>query len=146
MTVLSDQNTYEKLSTDPSPKYKRKLVDILKRLKTEDKIHESQYRLLYPTAENTPRLYCTTKTHKEGNPPGNPIRSIVDYTGSIGYQMSKALAEILAPMVGKSEHHVVSSKSLTAEMMGVYIADGEIFNSHDVVSVIINQHPHREMS
>ena len=129
--MLSDKSTYEKLSKDPTPKYKRKLLDILKRLKTENKIDEGQYRLLYPTAENTPRLYCTTKIHKTGN----PIRPIVDYTGSIGYQTSKALAEILAPMVGKSEHHVVNSKSLAEEMMSVYIDDGEIFNSHDVVSL-----------
>ena len=82
---LNDQNTYEKLSKDPTPKYtKRKLVDILKRLKTEDKIEESQYCLLYPTAENTPRLYCTTKIHKEGN----PIRPIVDYTGSFVWSLS----------------------------------------------------------
>ncbi|XP_072048921.1 uncharacterized protein [Amphiura filiformis] len=132
--MLSDQNTYEKLSKDPTPRYKRKLVDIMKRLKSEDKIDEGQYRLLYPTAENIPRLYCTTKIHKTGN----PIRPIVDYTGSIGYQTSKALAEILAPLVGTSEHHVVNSKSLAEEMMGICIDDGDIFNSHDVVCLFTN--------
>ena len=109
-------------------------MDILKRLKTEDKIDEGQYRLLHPTAENSPRLYCTTKMHKTGN----PIRPIFDYTGSIGYEISKALAEILAQIVGKSEHHVVNSKSLAKEMMSVYIDDGEILNSHDVVSLFTN--------
>ena len=93
---------YEKLSKNPTPKYKRKIVDILKRLKSEDKIDEGQYRLLCPTDENTPRLYCTTKVHKLGN----PIRPFVDYTGSIGYQTSKASVEILVPLVGNSEHHV----------------------------------------
>ena len=39
--MLSYQNTYEKLSKNPKPKYKRKLVDILKRLKLEDKIDET---------------------------------------------------------------------------------------------------------
>ncbi|XP_072039336.1 uncharacterized protein [Amphiura filiformis] len=132
--MLSDQHTYEKLSKDPTPAYKRKLVEILKRLKSENKINESQYRLLYPTAENTPRMYCTTKIHK----PGNPIRPIVDYTGSIAYQTSKALAEILAPLVGKSEHHVINSKALAEEMTAVMIDDGDILNSHDVVSLFTN--------
>ena len=51
--ILSYQNTYVKLSKDPTPKYKGSLiVDILKRLRSEDKIDEGQYRLLYPTAEN----------------------------------------------------------------------------------------------
>ncbi|XP_071944448.1 uncharacterized protein [Antedon mediterranea] len=55
--MLNDHKTYEKLTKDPTPGYKRKLVEILKRLKTENKINESQYRLLYPTAENTPRIF-----------------------------------------------------------------------------------------
>ncbi|XP_071956011.1 uncharacterized protein [Antedon mediterranea] len=132
--MLNDHNTYEKLTKDPTPGYKRKLVEILKRLKTENKINESHYRLLYPTAENTPRMYCTTKIHKQGN----PIRPIVDYTGSIGYQTSKALAEILAPLVGTTEHHVVNSKSLAEEMTAIMIDDGDILNSHDVVSLFTN--------
>ncbi len=132
--MLNDQHTYEKLKKDPTPVYKRKLVEILKRLKTEDKINESQYRLLYPTAENTPRMYCTTKIHK----PGNPIRPIVDYTGSIAYQTSKALAEILSPLVGTTEHHDVNSKSLAEELTSIMIDDGDILNSHDVVSLFTN--------
>ena len=69
---------------------------------------------------------------------GNPIRSIVGYTGSIAYQTSEALAEIIAPLVVKSEHHVVNSKSLAEEMTSVYIDNGEIFNSHDVVCLSAN--------
>ncbi|XP_072030474.1 uncharacterized protein [Amphiura filiformis] len=111
-----------------------KLLENLKRLKEEKKIDEGQYRLLYPTAESVPRLYCTTKIHKEGN----PIRPIVDYTGSLGYQTSKALAEILGPLVGNTDHHVVNSKQLAEEMTGVLIEENDIFNSHDVVSLFTN--------
>jgi hypothetical protein len=132
--MLNDEHTYEKLKKDPTPGYKRKLLDILKKLKTENKIDESQYRLLYPTAENTPRMYCTTKIHK----PGNPIRPIVDYTGSIAYQTSKALAEILAPLVGTLEHHVINSKTLAEDMATVVLEDEDILNSHDVVSLFTN--------
>ena len=132
--MLSDQHTNEKLTKNPTPTYKRKLVDILKRLKSGKKIDEAQYRLLYPTAENTPRMYCTTKIHKAGN----PISPIVDYTCSIGYQTSKALAEILAPLVGKSEHHIVKSKHLADEMGTVIVDEGDIFNSHDAVSLFTN--------
>ncbi|XP_072020289.1 uncharacterized protein [Amphiura filiformis] len=132
--MLSDEHTYEKRKKDPTQVYKRKLLEILKRLKEEKKIDEGQYRLLYPTAESVPRLYCTTKIHKEGN----PIRPIVDYTGSLGYQTSKALAEILGPLVGNTEHHVVNSKQLAEEMTGVLIEDNDIFNSHDVVSLFTN--------
>ncbi|XP_072024912.1 uncharacterized protein [Amphiura filiformis] len=132
--MLSDERTYEKLKKDPTQIYKRKLLENLKRLKEEKKIDEGQYRLLYPTAESVPRLYCTTKIHKEGN----PIRPIVDYTGSLGYQTSKALAEILGPLVGNTDHHVVNSKQLAEEMTGVLIEENDIFNSHDVVSLFTN--------
>ena len=48
------------------------------------------------------------------------------------------LAEILAPLVGTTEHHVVNSKSLAEEMTSVMIFDDEILNSHDVVSLFTN--------
>ncbi|XP_072022972.1 uncharacterized protein [Amphiura filiformis] len=133
-TLLSDKKTYEKLKGDPTGSYKRKLVGILQRLKKEEKIDDGQYKLLYPTAGNTPRIYCTTKIHKEGY----PVRPIVDYMGSIAYQTSKALAEILSPMVGKTVHHVTNSRELAEELATVKIDDEDIFNSHDVVSLFTN--------
>ncbi|XP_072051907.1 uncharacterized protein [Amphiura filiformis] len=135
--MLSDARTYEQLASDPTQKYKRELVTILSRLKKEEKITRSQYDLLYPTAENVPRIYGTPKIHKAGN----KVRPIVDYTGTIGYQTSRALADILGPLVGGTEHHVNNSKHLAEEMAEVLIEDGEIFNSHDVVSLFNNTNP-----
>ncbi|XP_072039537.1 uncharacterized protein [Amphiura filiformis] len=132
--MLKDDKTYETLKNDPTAKYKRKLITILTRLQKEKKINDAQYRLLYPTTANTPRLYCTTKIHK----PGNPIRPIVDYTDSLGYETSKALADLLNPLVGNTEHHVKNSKDLAEEMSGVYMEENEIFNSNDVVSLFTN--------
>jgi len=78
--MLDDKRTYEVVKSDPTPKYKE-LVGKLSKLKQEGKITQEDYDLLYPTAENVPRMYCTPKIHKRGN----PLRPIVDYTGSIGY-------------------------------------------------------------
>ena len=100
--IMKDEKTYEVLKTDPTPKYKRKLISILSKLKKEEKIYEKQYRLLYPTTGNTPRLYCTTKIHKKDN----PVRPIVDYTDSLGYETSRALADLLNPLIGNTKHHV----------------------------------------
>ena len=91
---------------------------MLQTLNNDNKIKEDHYRPLYPTSENTPSLYCTTKIHKEGN----PIRSIMDYIGRIRCQTSKTLAEILSPLVGESEHHVKNSKQ---ELSGVFAEEGE---------------------
>jgi len=103
-------------------------------LKQEGKITQEDYDLLYPTAENVPRMYCTPKIHKTGN----PLRPIMDYTGSIGYRTSRALADILAPLVGKSDHHFNSSKDLAKEMISVIVEEDEMFISHDVVSLFTN--------
>ena len=132
--MLNDEKTYEQLSSDPTSKYKRELVTILTRLNKEGTINKQQYDLLYPTPENIPRIYGTPKIHK----PGNKVRPIVDYTGTIGYQTSRALADILAPLVGGTEHHVMNSKHLAEDLAAVFIEEGEIFNSHDVVSLFTN--------
>ncbi len=79
-------------------------------------------------------MYCTPKIHKDGN----PLRPIVDYTGSIGYNLSRSLADILSPIVGKTQHHVNNSKEFSQEMSAVYIQNGEEFISHDVVSLFTN--------
>ena len=127
--MLQDEKTYEILKSDPTPKYKRKLVAILSKLKKEEKIDEKQYKLLYPTTANTPRLYCTTKIHKKDN----PVRPIVDYTDSMGYETSRALADLLNPLIGNTKHHVKNSKDLAEELSGVFIEENEIFNSHQRV-------------
>ena len=62
--MLSDDKTCEKLKADPTAKHKRELVGTFQRLKEENKIDSDQYKLLYPTAENTPRIYCTTNTNR----------------------------------------------------------------------------------
>ena len=79
-------------------------------------------------------MYCTPKIHKTGN----PLKPIVDYTGSIGYRTSRALADILAPLVGKSDHYLNNSKYLAKEMISVMVEEDEMFISHDVVLLFTN--------
>ena len=129
--MLADHNTYERLDRDLTQSFKRRLVTLLSQFKKEGKLDEVQYRCIYPTAENILRLYCTPKIHKQGN----PLRPIVDYTGSIAYGASKMLANILQPLVGHTDYHVSNSREFVEEIMKIKIQEGEIFNSHDVVSL-----------
>ena len=133
-SMLADKKTYAELPKDPTAKYKRQLISILSRLKKEEKISEWKYKQLYPTAENVPRLYCTPKIHKVNT----PLRPIVDYTGSIGYSVSRWLADILGELVGKTAHHVMNSQHLAKELADIVIEAGDILNSHDVVSLFTN--------
>ena len=132
--MLDDERTYEKLNKDPTKAYKSQLVRTLTRLKEENKINQKDYDYLYPTSDSIPRMYCTPKIHK----PGTPLRPIVDYTSSIGYATSRSMADILAPIIGKTEYHVKNSQQLAEDLAEVYIEEDEIFNSHDVVSLFTN--------
>ncbi|XP_072030495.1 uncharacterized protein [Amphiura filiformis] len=132
--MLNDDKTKEKLKSDPTARYKKKLVSLLTRFKKEEKITVKEYWKLYPTVENTPRMYCTPKIHKAGT----PLRPIVDYCGSIMYETSKELARILGPLVGQSQHHVINSKDLAEDLVEIMIDEGEEFISHDVVSLFTN--------
>ncbi|XP_072033051.1 uncharacterized protein [Amphiura filiformis] len=102
-----------------------------KRLEKEDKIRKTDKQFLYPTSENVPRIYGSPKIHKDGT----PLRPIVDFTGSIGYDVTKSLADILSPIVGQSEHHALNSKSLAEDLKDVTLEEDEILNSHDVVAL-----------
>ena len=79
-------------------------------------------------------MYCTPKIYKQGT----PLRPIVDYTGSIGYNTSRYLADILACVVGKTEYHVKNSRHLAQTLADITLDDDEILNSHDVVSLFTN--------
>ncbi len=45
-----------------------------------------------------------------------PLRPIVASQGSPTYVLAKYLAEILKPVFGKSEHHVINSKEFLTKM------------------------------
>ena len=134
--MLSDERTYLKFDNDPTLKYRKKLVSILDQLSAEKKITTKQYQHLNPTSENQniPRMYCTPKIHKTGK----PLRPIVDYTGSIDYNISRALADLLAPLVGKTKYHVQNVKQLAGETKAVKLEEDDMFVSHDVVSLFTN--------
>ena len=93
LDLLNDTKTYEKLKKDPTPKFKKELVAILKSLKDNDSIDEKVWRQIYPTTDTPPRFYGLPKIHK-----GHiPLRPIVSSIGSITYHCSKHLAEIISP-------------------------------------------------
>ena len=105
-------------------------------MKFEGKITAKQNQHLFPASENQniPRMYCTHKIHKVGN----PLRPIVDYTGSINYNVSQALVELLVLMVGKSKYHVQTAKHLADEIKDLKLDEEDMFVFHDVVSLFTN--------
>ena len=46
-----------------------------------------------------PCLYDSPKIHKDGA----PLRPIMDYTGSMAYNTSKVIADLLKQLIGKTK-------------------------------------------
>ena len=87
-----------------------------------------------PSATVCAKFYGLPKIHK----PNVPLRPIVASQGSPTYVLAKYLAEILKPVVGKSEHHVVNSKKFVTKMEQIRLSENDILVSFDVVSLFTN--------
>ena len=82
----------------------------------------------------TRRLYGSPKVYKEGT----PVWPIVDYTGSIAYNLSRSLADLLKPIVGTTEYFVKNTASFSKDIKEVNMEQDKIMISHNVVSLFIN--------
>ena len=99
---LLNQPTYRTISSDPTTKYKNKLINLLKSIKTEGGMNEILYKRLYHAGAGSPKFYGLPKIHKEGI----PLRPIVSSIGAVSYETSKELARILKALVGN--FHIIS--------------------------------------
>ena len=66
--LLEDKNTYTKLKSDPTNKFKNRLAKLLKGWKDSGKISHQTWLQLYPSAAEPPKFYGLPKIHKVGNP------------------------------------------------------------------------------
>ena len=79
---LLNEPTYRTISSDPTTKYKNKLINLLKTIKTDGGMNEALYRRLYPTGAGSPKFCGLLKIHKEGI----PLRPIVSSIGTVSYE------------------------------------------------------------
>ena len=114
---LLSQPTYKPIPTDPTSKYKSKLISLLKIIKTEGGINDVIYRRLYPTGAGSPKFYGLTRVHKEGM----PLRPLVSSLGAVTYETSKELSRILKPQVGKSPYQVQNNKEFIQHLKGIQL-------------------------
>ena len=127
-TLLSDINTYEVLQKDPTPKFKRELTEMIRRWQREGPIPTPLKHFIYPTSEEIPKMYGLPKIHKANV----PLRPIVASRGSLAYNASSALADILGPLVGKSERHIKNSGDFVDNINNLEVPPGQKLISYDV--------------
>ena len=125
---LLNTNTYTTIDSDPTTRYKNKLVSLLKFIKTQGGINEALYKKLYPTGAGVPKFYGLPKIHKRET----PLRPAVSSIGSVSYQTSKELARILSPLVGRSPYHVHNNQDLLEDLRSIKLGKDECLMSFDV--------------
>jgi hypothetical protein len=129
--LLEDQATYSKLKTDPTNKFKAKLIKLIKGWKDNNKITVKVWQQLDPTAAETPKFYGLPKVHKNNT----PLRPIVSSIGSITYQAAKFLANILGPLVGKTPYHVKNSMDFVNKIKNLEVPPPWKLVSFDVTAL-----------
>ena len=125
---LLQQPTYQPIPTDPTSKYKNKLINMLKSIRAEGGISEAVYKKLYPTGAGSPKFYGLPKIHKEGV----PLRPTVSSIGAVTYYTSKELARILKPLVGRSPYHIQNSQDFIQQIQGIQLQTNQCMVSFDV--------------
>ena len=129
--LLSDSNTYKTLKRDPTPTYRNQLVQVLQSLRDSGAIDVPTYRRLYPTSSDVPKFYGLPKIHKAAC----PLRPIVSSCGSLTYNSAKFVADLLAPLVGKSDRHLKNSADLVDKLSSVIVDEDECLVSYDVTAL-----------
>ena len=133
---LLHQPTYKELTTDPTTKYKNRLISLLKTIKAEGGIDSTTYKMLYPIWAGSLKYYGLPKIHKTGV----PLRPIFSSRGSATYETAKELAKIFKPLVGRSPHHVQNNKDFLESIKNIKIKRDECIMSYDVVH---SSHPYQ---
>ena len=125
---LLQQPTYKFIPTDPTTRYKNKLINLLKTIKAEGGINEAVYKRLYPTGAGSPKFYGLPKIHKEGM----PLRPTVSSIGAVTYATSKELARILKPLVGRSPYQVQNTQDFIQQIQSIKLQSDQCIVSSDV--------------
>ena len=125
---LLSQSSYKNISTDPTNRYKNKLITLLKKIKAEGGMDDATYRRLYPTGASPPKFYGLPKVYKSGM----PLRPIVSSIGSVTYETSKELSRVLKPLVGRSPHHVQNNQEFLKQLEDIQMGPDDIIMSYDV--------------
>ncbi|CAH1261457.1 SLC29A2 [Branchiostoma lanceolatum] len=129
--LLGDKDTYKPLKRDPTTKFKREIIEALKKLETDEALDHVTYLKIKPKSEQPPAFYGLPKIHKQDV----PLRPIVSGIGSVTYGVASFLAKILGPLVGKSQHHVQNSADFVNKIKDIRLDEDDIITSYDVCSL-----------
>lgn len=115
----------------PTGKTEKELKKMLKDFKDARKITPAIYKKLYSSESATTRFYGLLEIHKNNI----LVRPVVSFVGSATYALSRPMADILSPLVGKSELTRENSKEFAKFLTTVKLKRDEKLVSFDVASL-----------
>lgn len=131
--LLSDHETYNIISRDPTKKLAAKLKQMVEELYENEYIEKQDYYRLKGEELVAPRMYCVVKIHKENN----PLRNIVSTIKAPHSKISKYMVTILNNIVNK-DYNVKNSLELKNCIKDMRIAEDYQLVSFDVISLFTN--------
>lgn len=132
--LLNDQNTYSKLSKDPTVTVQNKLNKIIDNFQKRKVISSDEGKFLKCNNGVPPKMYFLPKIHKNNV----PLRPIVSFIGSPLYNLTKFLSELLTKMYTKDARHVRNSFEFSEDIRGRTVPDDYILVSLDAISLFTN--------
>ena len=116
----------------PALKEHERIIDELKKLKSEGKIDDDLYEKMYPTGSQPARLYGLAKVHKNAV----PTRPVLSMPGSAYHKIALQLTEWLA-IVPECQINT-STKTIADSLSGITLEEDEEIISFDVSSLYTN--------
>lgn len=133
-TLIDDDETYKKLTKDPTNKYQTENNKLVNMLKEKEFVDERTSKILKTNNALAPRIYGLPKLHKNGR----PLRPIVSCIGSPGYGMSRFLNSILSNLIPEFRFNVRNSFEVVERLKNHTIPAGYSLVSLDVKSLFTN--------
>lgn len=103
----------------------------MQQLEKDQIIDRALYYRLY-SGEAMPCIYGLPKIHKEGA----PLRTISSCINSVTYEIAKHWATILAPLLGKTTHHIQSSQHFLNKVKDVKLVSDCLYDATSLFTFI----------
>ncbi|XP_076047945.1 uncharacterized protein LOC143029226 [Oratosquilla oratoria] len=121
-TRIHGRNTYEILSSDPTPKLQKKVEGELRKLKETRLITEKEWNKMRPWDFIIPKFYGLPKVHKDGV----PLRPIIAFRGSPTYNLASMMGKRFRPLVVNSSRMLKNSNEFLEEIRGISVEEDEV--------------------
>ncbi|XP_044760294.1 uncharacterized protein LOC123317749 [Coccinella septempunctata] len=134
VTIVEDENTYMLLIRDPTISLQKEANKIISSLFRKNYISKDQKDSLSKYNCVPPKLYGLCKIHKQGF----PLRPIVSFVGSPGYNISKFVSNILSNLNPMFTYSIKNSTELLDRIGNIVVPDDHVLISFDAESLYTN--------